>query len=251
MSVVPDPAAVAAIGARLARIRALIADAAVRAGRDATEVRLVAASKTVELPVVRAAIAAGVGEFGENRVQELVDKRRELPDVRWHLIGRLQRNKVRFVVDGSTLVHSVDRPELVDAIEHRAARVDTVQPVLLQVNVGDDPAKGGCRVERLAELVAYAHGHSHVRVQGLMTVPPLSPPGTDPAVSARRHYATLRQLRDEFVGADPAIGALSMGMSADFVAAVEEGATIVRIGAALFGPRDAGPTGKNSTEDPR
>lgn len=240
-----------AIAIRVADVRARIADAAAISGRAAHDVRLIAVTKTHPAAVVRAGVSAGLRDFGENRVQELVDKRRIAPEASWHFIGRLQRNKVRFVADGKTLIHSVDRTALVDAIEARAARAGVVQPVLVQVNVGDDPAKGGCEVERLRELVAYAHEQSNIRVRGLMTVPPLPPSSRRASDDVRGHFATLRGLRDDIVGTYPTVRELSMGMTADFEVAIEEGATMVRLGTALFGTRESARAKVISTEDPR
>jgi PLP dependent protein len=233
-----DPALVAVLRARAETVRARIASAARDAGREPDDVRLVAVTKTHPVEVVRAALAAGLTDLGENRVQELRAKRDAAPEARWHLIGRLQRNKVRHVVDGHTLIHSLDRAELADEIQARSARLGVVQPVLVQVNVGDDPAKGGCAVHRTGELVAYAQALPNLLVTGLMTVPPLPPPGSDPRAAATVHFARLRELRDEVRRAAPTVVELSMGMSADLEAAVAEGATMVRVGTDLFGARD-------------
>ncbi len=222
---------------RLQAVRERIQRAAVDAGRSPDEVTLVAVTKTHPVEVARAILELGVRDLGENRVSELVAKRAELPDARWHLVGQLQRNKVRDVVDGRVLIHSLDRPRLADAIQARAEVGGFVQPVLVQVNVGEDPAKGGCRVPETGPLVAYAQGLPNVEVRGLMTVPPLPSAGQDPVTVARGHFAVLRGLRDEVATSVPTVRELSMGMSADLEAAVAEGATMVRIGTDLFGPR--------------
>jgi pyridoxal phosphate enzyme (YggS family) len=227
------------LAARVAEVRARIGRAAVTAGRDVGTVRLIAVTKTHPVEVAQAAAAAGLHDLGENRVTELVEKSTVVA-ARWHLIGRLQRNKVRDVVGRAALVHSVDRRELVDAIGRHAEVAGIVQEVLLQVNVGDDPAKGGCGLADLEQLVTYAADVRGVEVVGLMTVPPLPGPGVDPSAAAAPLFRALREARDDLRERFPRVLELSMGMSDDLEAAVQEGATMVRIGAALFGPRPEG-----------
>jgi PLP dependent protein len=227
------------LAARVAEVEARIARAAAAAGRDVGTVRLIAVTKTHPVEVAQAAVAAGLVDLAENRVDELVAKSGVVV-ARWHLIGRLQRNKVRDVVGRAALIHSVDRRELVDAIGRQAVAAGTVQEVLVQVNVGEDPAKGGCRLADVDELVTYAASVRGVEVVGLMTVPPLPGPGVDPSEAAAPLFRTLRAARDELRERFPRVQELSMGMSDDLEAAVQEGATMVRIGAALFGPRPEG-----------
>jgi PLP dependent protein len=229
------------VAANLAAVRGRIATAAERAGRRAVDVQLIGVTKTHPPATCRAAVAAGLSDLGENRVQELLAKHPHVPGARWHLIGRLQRNKAKDVVGRHLLVHSVDRRSLAKALSRRAADAGVVQRVLVQVNVGDDPAKGGCHVDETLDLVAYARDLPHLAVEGLMTVPPMPPEGTDPATAAQPHFATLRRLRDEARSRYPEVVHLSMGMSADLEAAVAEGASMIRIGTALFGARGAGP----------
>jgi len=224
------------LGDRLRGVRERIDRAAVVAGRDPSEVRLVAVTKTHPVELARAAVALGLEDLGENRVDELVAKHAQL-DARWHLVGQLQRNKVRDVVGRAHLIHSVDRASLVDAIGRHATRAGLVQDVLVQVNVGDDPAKAGCRLADAEGLVSYAVGTPGVRVVGLMTVPPLPPDGVDPDAAARPLFRRLREARDGLRERHPEIEELSMGMSDDLESAVQEGATMVRVGSALFGPR--------------
>jgi pyridoxal phosphate enzyme (YggS family) len=175
----------------------------------------------------------GQADFGESRAQELRRRSKSIgPGVRWHFVGRLQRNKVRDVVGVASLIHSVGRLELAEAIAERARKGGRVQRVLVQVNVGDDPAKGGCAVDEAVGLVAKVRALDGIACEGLMTIPPLD---TDP----RPLYAMLRELRDDVRSRFPEVQHLSMGMSDDFEIAVEEGATIVRVGEAVFGPRAA------------
>jgi pyridoxal phosphate enzyme (YggS family) len=212
-------------------VRGRIADAASRAGRSPHDIVLVAVSKAVDPALVEAARRAGQRDFGESRAQELRAKARAVDgDVRWHFVGRLQRNKVPEVVALAGLIHAVDRVELGQAIAEQARRAGRVQRVLVQVNMGRDPAKGGCDPADAAALISALRALDGLSCEGLMSVPPLV---GDP----RPTFAALRALRDELRRQHPGVVHLSMGMSRDFEAAVEEGATIVRVGEAVFGPR--------------
>lgn len=232
------------IAENLATVRRRIAAAAERAGRDPDDVTLVAISKTHPPGAIREALAAGVTDLGENRVGEYLAKRPEVErvaaaldvDLRWHFVGRIQTRKATDLVTGDVLLHGVDRRKLVDRIERLAAGRELHQRVLVQVNVGDDPAKGGCSLAEVDELVAYAAERSHVTVEGLMTIPPLPPPGTDPNEAARPMFASLQAAADRL-----GLETTSMGMSSDLEAAVAAGATIVRVGTDVFGPRGDGP----------
>lgn len=216
---------------RLAAVRARIAAAAHDAGRDPTAVRIVAVSKFQPAAAVATAFAAGQMDIGESRAQELTAKLDQVPDgVRWHFVGRLQRNKVNDVVGRVDLIHSVDRTRLAEAIAARAQRIGVVQRVLLQVNVAGEERKGGTRPGDLAALAERVAGLDGVEPTGLMTIPPLD---ADPAPVFER----LRALRAQLAATFPGIVELSMGMSADMEAAVAHGATIVRIGTAIFGAR--------------
>lgn len=226
---------------RIARVRRRLAAAAEAAGRQPADVRLIAVTKTHPPETARAAVAAGVDELGENRVQELTAKLPLVPGAHWHLIGPLQRNKVKDVVGRAVLVHTLDRRSLADALSRRASAEGVVQRVLVQVNVAGDPDKHGCRFDEALDLVAYARDLPHMTVEGLMTIPPLPGEDVDASEAARPHFAALRDLRDAARARFPEVVHLSMGMSADLEAAVAEGATMIRIGTALFGPRTSGP----------
>jgi pyridoxal phosphate enzyme (YggS family) len=206
----------------LAAVRARISDAAKSVGRDPADVTLIAVSKEIGVDAIRGALADGVTDLGENRAQELIAKADTLGDLvtRWHFIGRLQRNKVRALARHVALWQSVDRPELVHAIADAAPGA----AVLVQVNLGEEPQKGGCKLSETAQLVADARS-AGLSVQGLMTVPPAA---DDP----RPHFSNLRALTDEL-----RLSVCSMGMSSDFEDAIREGSTMVRIGSAIFGPR--------------
>ena len=220
----------------VARVRDRIATAAGRAGRSPDEVTLVAVSKTHPPALLRAAVAAGVVHLGENRVEELVSKQPLVDGVSWHFVGRLQRRAAGDLVGRDALVHSVDSQRLLDRLERLAADRGVVQRVLVQVNVGEDPDKAGCSLAQVDDLVAYAGAQPHVAVEGLMTMPPLPPPDVDPNEAARPMFETLRATADRL-----GLPTTSMGMSADLEAAVEAGATMVRVGTAVFGERGSGP----------
>lgn len=231
---------------RLGAVRGRVSAACRRAGREPSSVSIVAVTKTHPPEVATAAIRAGLNHLGESRVQEMLAKMSALettadPAPSWHLVGRLQSNKARDVVGRAVLVHSVDRRSLAEELSRRAGRAGVVQRVLIQVNVGDDPAKAGCRPDAALELIAAVRELDHLSVEGLMTIPPLPADDADQAEAARPHFATLRRLRDEARGRWPEVTHLSMGMSADFEVAVEEGATVIRLGTVLFGPRQDRP----------
>lgn len=216
---------------RLRQVLSRIERSALRSGRRPDDVTLVAVSKTVDVPAILAARKAGQAAFGESKAQELQRKVGALdPGTRWHFVGRLQRNKVPGLVGLAALIHAVDREDLARSIAAVAQRRGVVQPILLQVNVGGDPAKAGCRPEEAPALLARVRALPGLACRGLMTIPPHD---TDP----RPVFASLRALRDQLRAAAPELEHLSMGMSGDFEVAVEEGATIVRVGEAIFGPR--------------
>jgi pyridoxal phosphate enzyme (YggS family) len=226
---------------RIAQTRDRIARACLAAGRDPSEVTLVAVTKTHPDETVLAAIDAGLTDLAENRVQELTRRFVALEQagaapVRWHLVGRLQRNKVRDVVGRVALIHSIDRKELLDRVSSQALSAGVVQDLLIQVNVGDDPAKGGCSLGHLEDLVAYAAEKPAICTVGLMTVPPVPTAGRA-RETAGPCFRRLREERDRLRVRFPALEELSMGMSDDLEVAVEEGATLIRIGSALFGER--------------
>lgn len=221
------------IAARLAAVRDRITRAAERGGRDPSDVLLVIVTKDVPPDRIRDAIAAGATDLGENRAQELVRKlEAEAAAVRWHFIGSLQKNKVRAVTGRVALIHSIDSAGLAQVVGRRAAEAGSTQDVLVQVNVSGERTKGGVGPGSVDELVEAATEVPGLRVRGLMTIAP----GGDPE-QARASFRALRDLRDELAGRYPGLIELSMGMTSDFEPAVEEGATIVRVGTAIFGAR--------------
>lgn len=213
----------------LQRVQAAIARACARAGRAPDQVLLIAVSKTVELPRIRLAVAAGVAALGENRVQEARDKIEALGrPVPWHLIGALQTNKAKDAARLFDWVHSVDRLELARELARRAEALGRTVDALLEVNVGEEQQKSGARPGEIKSLLDALSGVSGLRIRGLMAIPPVA---HDPE-QTRPYFRRLRELRDA-----AGLEHLSMGMSADFEVAVEEGATMVRVGTAIFGPR--------------
>ena len=231
-----DPAETAALAAARSRVLERIEGASRRVGRDARGVELIAVSKTVAVERLRAAVAAGFTTFGENRVQEGARKAPFLPDTIWHLIGPLQSNKARRAVDAFDWIQTVDSTDLAGRVDRLVAeqRPGRPLPVLLQVNVDVDPAKSGFAPAALTAALPLLAEHRDLDLRGLMTVGRLV---TDPA-DARPTFVALRRLSERLRRDWPSLGPeLSMGMSADFEVAVEEGATMVRVGQALFGAR--------------
>lgn len=225
------------IAANIARIKQRIAAAAARSGRDAESIRLMAVSKTVEPERIRQALDAGITLLGENYVQEAREK---IPavgqDVQWHMIGHLQTNKVKYVVNLFDWIHSVDRLELARELDKRAGQNNRLFNVLIEVNISGEESKNGAAPAHVLELVRQVSVLPNLEVRGLMTMPPYS---DDPEAS-RPYFIALRKLRDEIKAAaipDVSMDELSMGMTDDFEVAIEEGATIIRVGRAIFGDR--------------
>ena len=218
-------------------VRERIAAAAARAGRSPSDVGIVAVTKGHPIATVREAAANRLMDVGENRVQEALAKQEAWPDapVRWHLIGHLQRNKAGTAVGRFALIHSLDSVRLADALEREAAKRDVVQPVLVEVNVAREAQKSGAMPEEAEAVVAHAAAQPHLALKGLMTMAPL----TDDVAAQRKTFRGLRELRDRlaFNLQLSTFNVLSMGMSNDFEIAIEEGATMVRLGTVLFGER--------------
>jgi pyridoxal phosphate enzyme (YggS family) len=219
--------------ARLAAVRERIAGACARAGRDPESVRLIAVSKTHGPETVREAAGHGLTVFGENRVQEAAAKIPECPGhLSWHLVGHLQRNKVRPAVEYFDFIHSVDSTRLLETIDRVSQECGKTMPVCIEVS--GEGAKFGVAPDGLPEVLAASARLTQVRVAGLMTIPPLS----KDAGRTRGYFRALRELRDAArASSGLALEELSMGMSGDFEIAIEEGATMIRVGTDLFGPR--------------
>jgi hypothetical protein len=223
------------VAENLERVRARIAEAAKKAGRAIEEIELVAISKTHEAEKVRLAFEAGQQLFGESRVQEARAKIPLLPSAaRWHFVGRLQRNKVRHALPLFELFHSVDSLDLARDLDRVAADEGLRPRILLEVNVAGEGSKIGFAPEKLHEQMEALLEFPRLTIEGLMTIPPLAPE----AEASRKYFAKLRELRDEFATQfQISLPQLSMGMTGDFAVAIEEGATLVRVGTAIFGQR--------------
>lgn len=225
------------IAANLKNVADRINSAALKSDRDPASVRLVAVSKTKAASLVNEAAKAGQRLFGENYVQELIVKSKDVPEpVEWHFIGHLQSNKVRQIAGLVTMIHSVDRLSLAEEIERQWGKIGRVCDVLIEVNIAGEETKSGTAAEDLFELVRRVSLLPHVRIRGLMTMPPFF----DDPEAARPYFRKLRLLaevvaREGIHGVE--MNELSMGMSGDFEAAIAEGATLVRVGTAIFGER--------------
>ncbi len=221
---------------RLAHVEERILRACERAGRKREEVLLLGASKGVPADRLRDFFQCGLRVFGENRVQEFLKKWEALKDlpIDWHFIGRLQSNKVKYIIDKVKLIHSLDRQSLLEELSKRAENIGKVQEVLIEVNVGGEETKGGVEPRDLKGFFEVCLKDKNIKVLGLMCIPPYR----ENPEEVRLYFATLRKLRDEL---EKEFGVrlphLSMGMSHDFEVAIEEGATIVRLGTLIFGER--------------
>lgn len=214
-----------------------IREACARAGRSADEVTLIAVSKTMPVSDLREAMAAGMMEFGENRPQELRDKQAEITEpLHWHMIGSLQTNKLKYVVGRTVLIHSVDSLHLAEAIEEESKKRGVVSDILLEINIAGEATKGGIPPEALEGLVRDISGFPHIRTRGLMTVAPY----TENPEENRRYFRKMKQLLVDINSKNIdniSMDMLSMGMTGDYEVAVEEGATLVRVGTGIFGHR--------------
>ncbi len=215
-----------------------ITSAARRSGRDPAAVKLVVVTKTVDIEKIREAAAAGAMILGENRVQEAKEKIEKLgPIASWHLIGHLQTNKAKYAVKLFDLIHSVDNVELAKEVDRQAARIGKVQDVLIEVSIAGEEQKAGVTIDETAALIRDAAKLGNISIKGLMTIPPF----LDSPEAVRPYFRKLRELaasiaRENIPGVS--MQELSMGMSGDFEAAIEEGATMVRVGTAIFGERN-------------
>lgn len=220
------------------KVNANIQAACDRAGRNREDVTLIAVSKTKPIQMLQEAYDFGVRVFGENKVQEIVDKYEALPkDISWHMIGHLQRNKVKYVVGRVALIHSVDSVRLAEAIDQEAEKKGIVMPVLVEVNVASEESKFGVRVEECADFIENIAKMEHISVEGLMTIAPF----VENAEDNRKYFAKLRELSVDISAKNidnVNMRDLSMGMTGDYEVAIEEGATMVRVGTGIFGERN-------------
>lgn len=221
----------------LEEVRRRIVDACRRAGRDPGEVTLIAVSKTKPVSMLSEAYDAGARDFGENKVQEIVAKAPQLPeDIRWHMIGHLQRNKVHQVVGRAVLIHSVDSLRLAEQIEAEAKKQGAEVDILLEVNVAEEESKFGFRLEEVEEAIRNISRLSHVHIQGLMTIAPFVQNSEENRPIFKKLYEFAVDIGKKNID-NVNMGVLSMGMTGDYEVAIEEGATMVRVGTGIFGAR--------------
>ena len=222
----------------LEQVRKNIDEACRMAGRDPKEVTLIAVSKTKPVSMLKEAYDAGARCFGENKVQEIMDKHPQLPeDIQWHMIGHLQRNKVKYIVDKVSMIHSVDSLRLAQTIEQEAAKHNVCGPVLLEVNVAQEESKFGLKMDEVLPLIETIADFPHIKVQGLMTIAPY----VENAEDNRDFFRQLKKLSVDIEAKNinnVSMSVLSMGMTGDYQVAVQEGATMVRVGTGIFGERN-------------
>ena len=209
-----------------------------KVGRDVNEVTLIAVSKTKPYTAIEEALPTGVKDYGENKVQELCDKYEILPkDIKWHMIGHLQRNKVKYLVGKVFLIHSVDSIRLAEQIEKEYAKADEIANILIEVNMAQEESKFGITAEETEQLVREIAKFPHIRIKGLMTIAPY----TDNPESNRVYFRNMKKLSVDIENKNidnVSMSVLSMGMTGDYQVAVEEGATLVRVGTGIFGERN-------------
>lgn len=224
---------------RIAEVQDRIAAAAREAERDPAEITLVAATKVQTSDTIRNAIQAGITVCGENRVQELVAHLEDnaYEGARVHFIGHLQTNKVKFVVGKVDMIESIDSTRLMDAVEKQAAKLDIVQDILLEVNIGDEESKGGAGIDEVLPLAQHALSCPHLRLRGLMCIPPATASEEENRGFFQETYQLFVDMKDKLEDNNSTIDCLSMGMSGDYPLAIEGGSTMVRVGTALFGAR--------------
>lgn len=222
----------------LQNVEERIQAACARANRDRNEVTLIAVSKTKPVSMLEEVYAEGIRCFGENKVQELTEKHDKLPsDVKWHMIGHLQRNKVKYIVDKVDLIHSVDSVRLAETIEQEAVKKDVIVPVLVEVNVAEEDSKFGLKVNEVLSIIEEISKFPHIRIKGLMTIAPY----VENPEENRPVFARLRKLSVDIAEKNidnVSVEILSMGMTNDYEVAIEEGATMVRVGTGIFGERN-------------
>ena len=222
----------------LETVEANIRKACANAGRSRDEVTLIAVSKTKPVSMLMEAYDSGIRIFGENKVQEMCDKYEQMPkDIQWHMIGHLQRNKVKYIIDKAALIHSVDSLRLAETIQEEAAKHQVVMPILVEVNVAMEETKFGPSLAEAMELVEQISHFPNIRIEGLMTIAPFV---EDPEEN-RKYFRALKKLAVDINNKNidnVHVRILSMGMTNDYMVAIEEGATMVRVGTGIFGERN-------------
>ena len=222
----------------LAQVEARIQEACNKAGRNRDEVTLIAVSKTKPVPMLQEIYDCDIRDFGENKVQEMCEKIEILPDdIKWHMIGHLQTNKVKYIVGKTELIHSVDSLKLAQEIQKQALKKDVIVPILIEVNIAQEDTKFGIKKEDTIELVKEISQLDHVRIMGLMTIAPY----VENAEDNRLYFRGIKQLSVDIDNQNidnVCMNVLSMGMTGDYTVAIEEGSTMVRVGTGIFGERN-------------
>lgn len=222
----------------LKKVEENIEAACKRAGRDRSEVTLIAVSKTKPVEMLQTVYDLGIREFGENKVQEMCDKIDVLPkDICWHMIGHLQTNKVKYIVGKSALIHSVDSLHLANEIEKQAAKQNVIVPILVEVNIAEEKSKFGIHKEEAISLVREIANLSHLKIQGLMTIAPFVEDPEENRIYFRQIHQLSVDIKEQNID-NVSMDVLSMGMTGDYTVAIEEGATMVRVGTGIFGQRN-------------
>lgn len=235
----PETKSYEVIAENVAAVKETMRQAALAAGRNPEEITLVAATKVQTSETIRNAIRAGITVCGENRVQELVAHLEDnaYEGAKVHFIGHLQTNKVKFVVGKVDMIESIDSVRLMDAVEKQAAKVDVVQDILLEVNIGDEESKGGAAIDEIMALATHAMECPHLRLRGVMCIPPATASEEENRGFFKETYQLFVDMKEKLGDNNPNIDCLSMGMSGDYPLAIEGGSTMVRVGTALFGAR--------------
>lgn len=219
-------------------VKKQVTDTAIRCGRDPNDITLIAVSKTKPLSDIEELVSIGVKDFGENKVQELCDKYENVSTpVNFHLIGHLQTNKVKYIVDKACLIHSVDSVKLAQTIQKEAAKKSVTAEILIEVNVAEEDSKFGLKVEDVIPFITEISAYPNIHINGLMTIAPY----VDDPEDNRIFFRTLKQLSLDIISKNidnVSMNVLSMGMTNDYIVAIEEGATMVRVGTAIFGARN-------------
>ncbi len=235
----PETKSYEVIAENVAAVKENMRQAALAAGRNPEEITLVAATKVQTSETIRNAIKAGITVCGENRVQELVAHLEDnaYEGAKVHFIGHLQTNKVKFVVGKVDMIESIDSIRLMDAVEKQAAKVDVIQDILLEVNIGDEESKGGAAIDEVMVLAQHAMECPHLRLRGIMCIPPAASTDEENRGFFKETYQLFVDMKEKLGDNNPNIDCISMGMSGDYPLAIEGGSTMVRVGTALFGAR--------------
>jgi pyridoxal phosphate enzyme (YggS family) len=235
----PETKSYEVIAENVAAVKENMRQAALAAGRNPEDITLVAATKVQTSETIRNAIKAGITVCGENRVQELVAHLEDnaYEGAKVHFIGHLQTNKVKFVVGKVDMIESIDSVRLMDAVEKQAAKVDVIQDILLEVNIGDEESKGGAAIDEVMALATHAMECPHLRLRGIMCIPPAASTDEENRGFFKETYQLFVDMKEKLGDNNPNIDCISMGMSGDYPLAIEGGSTMVRVGTALFGAR--------------